>query len=166
MGATARRRFITDAAGRMLIGFDAGNCGEICHISGVRHGKRQFGGLLRSHALEADRHQKGGELIIRDGAAYGAGDNIVKFGAVECAAVFFLIDQFIHVHGKYLRFFYYRACDTKVRSICAEALESPTALKSSIFQYVYHSTVVGIVSTRGGSAADLRFAGKRRMITG
>ncbi len=57
-------RRVRDAAGGVLVDLDTGNGSEIDDISRTHHRHGKIRRLPLVHALEPDRHQKGGHLVI------------------------------------------------------------------------------------------------------
>ena len=99
-GRQHQRGRISHTAGGMLIHLDAGNAGKIGNIPGVPHCQGQIRRFPVCHAVQADRHQQGGKLVLRHRMIRG---RLRKEGDLlfcQLPAEFFLFDDFHHCHAK------------------------------------------------------------------
>ena len=93
-------RLIADAARGMLVNLLASNCGEVNHIAGFCHHHRQLGDFMVRHAVEPNRHQHRGHLVVRDFALDIAINHELDFFIRQNLTVFFLGNQVVHSHKK------------------------------------------------------------------
>ena len=92
-GSQHQGGLVSDATGRVFIGFPAGKRAEIQHLSGVQHGLGQVRGFLARHPAQHHGHQPRGHLVIRHLAPRVGIHQESDLGTRQGAAVPLLADE-------------------------------------------------------------------------